>query len=47
VGELKYGDNVLTIGQGQVGPVANRLFESIKAIQYGTAEDPRGWVVAV
>jgi branched-chain amino acid aminotransferase len=47
VGELKYGDQVLTIGQGRVGPVAKRLFESIKAIQYGTAKDPKGWVVSV
>jgi branched-chain amino acid aminotransferase len=47
VGELKYGDKVLTIGKGKVGPVANRLFESIKAIQYGLAEDPMKWVVRV
>jgi branched-chain amino acid aminotransferase len=47
VGELKYGDKVLTIGQGKVGPVANRLFESIKSIQYGLAEDPMEWVVWV
>ncbi len=47
VGELKYGDRVITIGRGAVGPVARKLFDEIKAIQYGQAEDPFGWIVPV
>lgn len=44
VSELKYGKNVMTIGEGKVGPVASKLFESLQDIQYGNAADPFGWV---
>lgn len=44
VGELKYGDKVLTIGDGSVGPMASKLFNSIQDIQYGKSEDPFGWI---
>ncbi len=47
VGELKYGEEILTVGDGNVGPVARRLFDAIQDIQYGKAEDPMGWVVPV
>jgi len=47
VGELKYGDKIIPIGDGQVGPVAQKLFDAIQDIQYGKVEDPMGWVVPV
>jgi len=47
VGELKYEDRVITIGGGKVGPVAQRLFDTISDIQYGRAEDTLGWVEPV
>ncbi len=47
VGELKYGDKMMTVGDGNVGPVAQRLFDEIQNIQYGKAEDPMGWVIPV
>lgn len=47
VGELKYDDKVVTVGDGGVGPLAQRLFETIMAIQYGAAEDPMGWIETV
>lgn len=47
VGELKYGDRVISVGEGKVGPVANRLYQAIVDIQYGKAEDPLGWVEAI
>lgn len=47
VGELKYGDTVITVGDGSVGPVANRFFQTITDIQYGKSEDPMGWVEAL
>jgi branched-chain amino acid aminotransferase len=47
VGELKYEEKRITIGKGQVGPVARRLFDTIMDIQYGRAEDPLGWIEAV
>jgi len=47
VGELKYGDRILTIGNGSVGPTALKLFESLCDIQYGKADDPMGWIEPV
>ncbi len=47
VGEMKYGDRIIQIGGGKVGPVANKFFKSIQDIQYGKAEDPMGWIEPV
>jgi len=47
VGELKYEDTVITVGDGRVGPLAHKFFQTIQEIQYGTIEDPSGWVEAV
>ena len=47
VGEIKYGDQVITISGGEVGPVALKYYNAITDIQYGKAEDPLGWIVSV
>jgi len=47
VGEIKYGDQVITIAGGEVGPVAQKYYDAITGIQYGKTEDPLGWIVAV
>ncbi len=47
VGELKYEDTVITIGDGRVGPMAHKFFQSIQDIQYGTIDGPQGWIEAV
>jgi branched-chain amino acid aminotransferase len=47
VGEIKYGDQVVTIAGGEVGPVARKYYKAITDIQYGKAEDPLGWIVPV
>ncbi len=47
VGELRFEENVLEIGGGRVGPMAQKFFDAITAIQYGQAEDPLGWIVQV
>ena len=44
VGEMKYGDRVINIGGGKVGPMANRLYQAITDIQYGRTEDTQGWI---
>ena len=44
VGEIKYGDNKMIIGDGNVGPVSNRLFKALMDIQYGDIEAPEGWI---
>jgi branched-chain amino acid aminotransferase len=45
VGELAHEGGKLVINQGQVGPVSNRLFEEISALQRGARPDPHGWLV--
>ena len=45
VGEIKYGDQVISIAGGQVGPVAQKYYDAITGIQYGKDEDQLGWVV--
>jgi branched-chain amino acid aminotransferase len=47
VGEIKYGDKIITIHDGHVGPIANKFYGALTDIQYGRAEDPMGWIVAV
>jgi branched-chain amino acid aminotransferase len=47
VSHLAWQDQVLTVGHGRVGPVAQRFYEAITDIQYGRAEDRFGWMVPV
>ncbi len=47
VGQIKYGDQVITINDNQTGPVAQKYYNAITDIQYGKAEDPLGWIVPV
>lgn len=48
VEEIKYNDKILKIGDGKVGPMANKFFKSIIDLQYGnTKEDPFGWIETV
>ena len=44
VGQLRYGESTLSIGDGKVGAVSERLFKAITDIQYGNAEDAMGWI---
>ncbi len=45
VGELCWGDQVLTINNGEIGPVASRLYETLTGIQYGRIEDTNHWII--
>lgn len=47
VGNIKYDGKEITIGDGNVGPFAARLFKELADIQYGRADDPFGWIVPV
>ena len=44
VGEIKYRDQNLSVGDGKVGPVSMRLYTALTDIQYGKSEDPMGWI---
>jgi len=47
VGELKYGEKVIHIGNGTVGPFAQRFFKAITDIQYGKSQAPQNWIEEV
>ena len=47
VGELNYNEQVITVGGGKVGPMANKFYKSISDIQYGKAKDPAGWIETI
>ncbi len=47
VGKLRYVDDVMTIQDGQTGPLSLKLYETITGIQTGKIPDERGWRVKV
>ena len=47
VGKLRYQNEVMTIGNGETGPLSMKLYETITGIQTGKLEDTRGWRVKV
>jgi len=47
VGELLDGEKVYRVGDGNEGPVAKKLRETLTSIQFGTARDTHGWMVKV
>lgn len=47
VGELKHRDEVISINHGTTGPLAQRLFDHITGLQYGTLPDDHGWIHTV
>ena len=47
VGKLRYKDDVMTIADGQTGPLSMKLYETITGIQLGKLPDTKGWRVQV
>ena len=47
VGELKYDKLIMTIGGGKIGPISQRLYDTLTSLQWGRSEDPFGWRVKV
>ena len=47
VGELKVDDEKILINEGEIGPVAQRLYDTLTGIQNCRQPDPFGWVVPV
>ena len=47
VGELAYKGRRLVVNEGRIGDLAQKLYDTIVAIQYGAAPDPHGWTVVV
>jgi len=47
VGELRYGDKVIAVSGGKVGPMAGKFFKALTDIQYGREKDIMGWIEEV
>lgn len=47
VGKLAYKGREHIVNGNVAGPVARTLYDALTAIQYGTAEDPFGWICPV
>ncbi len=47
VGKLRYMDDVMTIQDGQTGPLSLKLYDTITGIQSGRLADEMGWRVKV
>ncbi|NET73945.1 MAG: branched chain amino acid aminotransferase, partial [Sphaerospermopsis sp. SIO1G2] len=47
VGRFGYKGKDYVIDEDNVGPVAQRLFDELTAIQYGRKEDPYGWTLKI
>jgi len=44
VGVLALDDEKVTLGDGGIGPVAQKLYDTLTGIQYGRIEDTFGWI---
>lgn len=47
VGELKWGDVVMKLSDGKIGPISQRLYDTLTGIQWGTLPDTHHWIVEV
>lgn len=47
VGELKWGDVIMPLSGGKIGPISQRLYDTLTGIQWGTQPDTHHWIVEV
>ena len=47
VGELLWEDRKLILSGGKIGPIAQKMYDTLTGIQWGTVKDPFGWIVVV
>ncbi len=47
IGSLKWGDKMMHINDGKIGPISQRLYDELTGIQFGTKPDPMGWTVSI
>ena len=47
VKELKWKDEVAHISDGKIGPLTQKLYDTLTGIQWGKIEDTKGWIVPV
>ncbi|MDP4118706.1 MAG: branched-chain amino acid aminotransferase [Bacillota bacterium] len=47
VGKLRYKNDVMIINNNEIGPVSNKLYNTITGLQNGTLKDEFGWTVTL
>ncbi|WP_041706692.1 branched-chain amino acid aminotransferase [Ruminiclostridium cellulolyticum] len=47
IGEFSWGEKVITVSNGKIGPVAQKVYDTITGIQNGELEDTFGWTQIV
>ncbi len=47
IGELNYKGTAYTVNHFEIGPTAQRLYDELTGIQWGTREDTRGWTCPI
>lgn len=47
IGHLKWGDEIMEINQGKIGPLSQRLYDTLTGIQWGRVPDSLGWTYEV
>lgn len=47
VGKLRWKDEVMTIQDGSIGALSQKLYDTVTGIQWGIIEDKHNWVVEV
>ena len=45
IGELALGEEKCTLSGGKIGPVTQKLYDTLTGIQWGREADPHGWVM--
>ena len=45
VGEMGWNDQHVVVNNNQIGPITQKLYDTLTGIQWGTTEDPHDWVV--
>ena len=45
IGEMGWEDQHVVVNGGAIGPVTQKLYDTLTGIQWGTQPDPYGWVV--
>ena len=41
---LKWGDKVMEIGGGKIGPITQKLYDTMTGMQFGKIPDDMGWI---
>ena len=47
IGELKWGDKIMTINNGEIGPLSQKLYDTLTGIQWGKLEDTFHWTCPI